>query len=259
MSIYQHYRNEEHAFVDQVLTWKEQVETFYTTQLTDFLDPREREIVNSVIGKTNEDITVSFFGGDKEAERKRAIIAPYYEQTDVADFEIILYQANFTKKFVNIQHGDVMGAFLGLGLERKKMGDIIINNDQLQIYTTKDIGIYVQANLNAINRANIQLEEVPLIQHLERTDVWKEQTHSVSSMRLDNLVKETYRISRKKAAELINRKFVKVNFKTVEDPAMIILEGDLMSVRGLGRSRILEIGGKSRKHRTFVTTAVLKT
>lgn len=114
-------------------------------------------------------------------------------------------------------------------------------------------------NLNAINRANIQLEEVPLIQHLERTDVWKEQTHSVSSMRLDNLVKETYRISRRKAAELINRKFVKVNFKTVEDPAMIILEGDLMSVRGLGRSRILEIGGKSRKHRTFVTTAVLKT
>ena len=152
-----------------------------------------------------------------------------------------------------------MGAFLGLGLERKKMGDIIINNDQIQIYTTKDIALYVQTNLVAINRANIRLEEVSLNESLERNDIWKEQTHSVSSMRLDILIKEIYRISRNKAAQLIKREQVKVNFKTVSDQAMTVLEADLISVRGYGRSRIIEIGGMSRKNKTFVTSAVLKT
>ncbi|HLR59921.1 MAG TPA: YlmH/Sll1252 family protein [Pseudogracilibacillus sp.] len=259
MSIYQHYRQEEHSFVDQVLTWKEQVETYYTAQLTDFLDPRERQIVKSVIGEANEEIRISFYGGDKEAERKRVLIKPYYEETTINDYEIILFQASFPKKFINIQHGDVMGAFLGLGLERKKMGDIIVNDDQLQIYTTKDVAMYVQTNLIAINRANVQLQEVKLNQKLERNEIWKEQTHSVSSMRLDVLIKEIYRMSRSKAAELITRKQVKVNFKIVNDPAMLILEADLISVKGYGRSRVLELGGLSRKQRTFVTTAVLKT
>lgn len=259
MSIYQHYREEEHSFVDQVLTWKEQVERFYTAHLTDFLDPRERQIIKYIIGETNEEIKVSFFGGDKEAERKRAVIAPYYEEQIESDFEIVLYQADFAKKFINIQHGDVMGSFLGLGLDRKKMGDIIVNDDQIQIYTTSDIATYVQANLNTVNRATISLKEVPLEQALDRKDVWKEQTHSVTSMRLDILVKEIYRMSRSKSAQLINRKQVKVNFKTMDNPAMLIYEADLISVRGFGRSRILEIGGMSRKERTFVTTAVLKT
>lgn len=259
MSIYQHYRQEEHSFVDQVLTWKEQVEIYFTAQLTDFLDPRERQIVKTVIGEANEEIKVSFDGGDTEAERKRAIIAPYYEEKAISDFKLVLFQASFAKKFINVQHGDVMGAFLGLGLERKKMGDIIVNDNHLQVYTTEDIAMYVQTNLNAINRANVRLEEVPLSQSLDRNEVWKEQTHSVSSMRLDIIIKDIYRISRSKSAELITRKQVKVNFKTVVDPAMLVLEADLISVRGFGRSRVLEIGGKSRKQRTFVTTAVLKT
>lgn len=259
MSIYQHYRQEEHSFVDQVLTWKEQVERYYTAQLTDFLDPRERQIVLSVIGEANEEVRISFNGGDNKAERKRALIAPYYEESTISDYKLVLFQANFPKKFIDIQHGDVMGAFLALGLERKKMGDIIVSDNQLQIYTTEDIAMYVQTNLIAINRANIQLQEVSLYQNLDRNEVWKEQTHSVSSMRLDVLIKEIYRMSRSKAAELITRKQVKVNFKTVADPAMLVLEADLISVRGYGRSRILEMGGMSRKQRTFVTTAVLKT
>lgn len=259
MSIYQHFREEEHSFVDQVLTWKEQVEMFYTSEVTDFLDPRERQIIRSVIGETNEDLKVTFFGGDKEAERKRAIIAPYYEEKTNSDFEIVLYEATFAKKFINLQHGDVMGAFLGLGLDRKKLGDIIVNDNKIQLYTTSDIALFVQANLNTINRATINLEEVQLDQSMSRSEVWKEQTHSVTSMRLDILIKEIYRMSRSKASELITRKQVKVNFKTVDNPAMLILEADLISVRGHGRSRVLNVGGKSRKERTFVTTAVLKT
>lgn len=259
MSIYQHFRQEEHQFVDQVLGWKEQAEVFYTSELTDYLDPRERQIIRFIIGEKNEEIFFHFFGGDSEAERKRAIIAPYYQEIKTSDYEIVLLEAKFAKKFISLTHGDVMGSFMGLGLDRKKMGDIIVGDDKLQLYTTKDLSTYILANLTSINRANIQFEEKQLGTHIVRQDIWKEQSHSVSSMRLDVLIKEIYRMSRTKAAELITRKQVKVNFKEVNDSAMILMEADLISVRNYGRCRIIVIGGKSKKDRTFITAAVLKT
>src|SRR5690625_7764586 len=78
MSIYQHFRPEEQPFVDLVLGWKDDVETQYKTVLTDFLDPREQLIFESVIGKQS-DLNLTFFGGYDKAERKRAILAPFYE------------------------------------------------------------------------------------------------------------------------------------------------------------------------------------
>src|SRR5699024_12769125 len=98
-----------------------------------------------------------------------------------------------------------------------------------------------------------------LEESIESNDIWKEQTDSVSALRVDISIKETYRMSRSKAAQRISREQVKVNFKTVSDQAMTVLEADWISVRGYGRSRIIEIGGMSRKNKTFVTSAVLKT
>lgn len=36
MSVYEHYRKEEHSFVDQVLEWKTMVMEEYRPKLTDF-------------------------------------------------------------------------------------------------------------------------------------------------------------------------------------------------------------------------------
>ena len=86
MSIYQHFRKHEHPFVDQVISWKEQVERTYTSYLTDFLDPREQQIVSSIVGSSNEEIKFIFFGGGDETERRRGIIAPFYEEISDKQF-----------------------------------------------------------------------------------------------------------------------------------------------------------------------------
>src|SRR5699024_11210228 len=112
MSIYQHFRKHEHQFVDQVLSWKEQVERTFTPYVTDFLDPRERHILASLIGYTNEDVQYGFYGGATHVERQRAIIAPYYEEITEADFEITLLEATFPEKFVTLKHRDVLGTFV---------------------------------------------------------------------------------------------------------------------------------------------------
>ena len=51
MDIYQHFRPEEKDFIDQVLGWAEQVREQYAPKLTDFLNPREAEIIRMLIGK----------------------------------------------------------------------------------------------------------------------------------------------------------------------------------------------------------------
>src|SRR5690625_6844211 len=80
MGIYQHFRKEEHPFIDQVLSWKEDVERTYRYRLTDFLDPREQQIIESIIGTNNEELQLVSYGGGKYSERKRVIIAPFYEE-----------------------------------------------------------------------------------------------------------------------------------------------------------------------------------
>ena len=47
--IYQHFRKDEQPFVDQVLGWKKIALDQYRMKLTDFLDPREQFITQSVI------------------------------------------------------------------------------------------------------------------------------------------------------------------------------------------------------------------
>src|SRR5690625_1627851 len=124
MGIYQHYRKEEHSFIDQVLSWQEYVKTRYQAKLTDFLDPREQQIVESVIGKTNDEIQLRIHSGTEHLERKRLIIAPFYEDVTDTSFRLTLMQATYNEKFISLLHRDVMGAFLSLGITRDKLGDI---------------------------------------------------------------------------------------------------------------------------------------
>lgn len=258
MSIYQHFRKHEHPFVNQVLSWKEQVERTYTSYLTDFLDPREQEIVMTLIGTTNDDIHFFFFGGTEDTEKKRAVIAPFYEEITDEHFQITLLEASFPEQFVTIQHRDILGAFMSLGIERNKLGDIRVTNDRFQIVIAKELAPYIQMNLTKVNNAHITLVEKDVAYILENEDEWMIQTQTVSSLRLDVIVKEVYRMSRKDAVNYIKGNRVKVNFTDIDDPAIQLIAGDLISVRGHGRSKLVEIKGNTRKEKIRIKTAKLK-
>ena len=259
MSIYQHFRKHEHPFVDQVLSWKEQVMRHYTLYQTDFLDPRDQQIVESIIGTTNEEVLFTFFGGAEEAERKRAIIAPYYEEITDDVFEVNLLEGNFDSRFVNIKHRDILGAFTSLGIDRKKIGDIYVTESRFQFFIAAELSSFVTLNLTKIKNASITLREKSFSQLIENQDVWVHKQHTVSSLRLDVIVKEVYQMSRKDAVRYIKANRVKVNFTDIDDPAMQILKNDLISLRGFGRSKVIDLHGKTRKDKWRITSARLKT
>ncbi|HZW68523.1 MAG TPA: YlmH/Sll1252 family protein [Pseudogracilibacillus sp.] len=257
MPIYQHFRKNEHPFVDRAIDWMNNVRDQYTVYVTDFLNPREREIVTSVIGLNNEEVKFSFFGGVDDAERERAVIAPYFVDIDEADFELIGLEATYAQKFVTLEHPDVLGAFTSLGIDRKMIGDIFVHDGRIQLITTEEFKHYVMQELTEIKRTKVSFKEVAL-QDIEKDEQnWQRKHHTVSSMRLDVVVKAVYQLSRKNATKLIESERVSLNYALESNPATLLGPGDLLSVRGYGRCKLIADEGRTRKDKHRLIAARL--
>ncbi|GAA0445769.1 RNA-binding protein [Lentibacillus halophilus] len=258
MDIYQHFRKDEKPFIDQALSWIDDVEKTFQPKLTDFLNPREQQIVDMLAGTSLEDITVLKHGGHPSTERNRIVIAPRYEPITEDTFQLALLQGFYHSKFVSLTHSDVMGAFLSLGIKRKKLGDIIVEDGLVQMVVADEIIPYVLANLTTIKKTSIRLDEKPLSTMIESKTDWIESTHTVSSLRLDTVVKAIYKLSRTKASDMISQGLVKVNHKIIDDKKFTLQEGDILSLRGKGRSKLVHNNGYTKKGHINITVAVLK-
>jgi RNA-binding protein YlmH len=246
MNIYQHFRPEERDFIDQVLEWKRFVEDSYTTKLTDFLDPRSQQIVRIIFGESDS-VKCHFFGGFDSAERKRVLLAPEYYVFNQQDFLISAHEIEYPTKFVTIEHPQVLGSLMSLGLKREKFGDILMFGNRIQILVAQEIDSYLSLNLTSIGRAKVTLYPVTLSELVYTENLWIEQTTTVSSLRLDTMVAALFNISRQKSQLVIEQGHVKVNFTTIEKPSFECGEFDLVSVRGYGRAKLLSIDGKTKK------------
>lgn len=256
MDIYQHFRKEERPFIDQVLAWRDDVEMKYQRKVSDFLNPREQLIVKTIMGN-DPDLVYGFDGGHEDTERKRVIIAPEYEVIEGGDFGLTLLEASYPQKFITLEHRDVLGAFMSLGIKREKLGDLVVEDGTIHIVAATEISDFIKMNLTGVKKANVEFVEKPIEQLLENNEAWQTKENTVSSLRLDVLTKEIYGMSRKKAGMHIDAGHVKVNHRIVDDAAFQLEEGDLISLKGKGRSRLKEVRGQTKKEKFRVTTAKL--
>ncbi|AQQ53790.1 YlmH family RNA-binding protein [Planococcus lenghuensis] len=245
-SLLQHFRKDEQPFIEQAAGWLREVEDRYTPKLTDFLDPRERFIVRSVVGASG--IMTASEGLFPDAERQRMLLYPEYLEPVKEDFNITVFTVNYPSKFVTLAHPDVLGSLMGLGLGRGKFGDIRVDGDVIQVAIADEISQYVRTNFVTAGKVKVSLEAVEgEEQLLVQTEEWLEETLTVSSMRLDTVLASIFNISRQKASALINGGRVKVNWTVTEQPSFELHESDLLSVRGLGRVRVIMIEGRTKK------------
>jgi len=82
--------------------------------------------------------------------------------------------------------------------------------------------------------------------------VLQETVLSAASLRLDAVAGDAFRLSRAKIAELIRAGRARVNWKTEDDPSAPLREGDIVSLKGYGRIKIVGVEGTSRSGRTLV-------
>jgi RNA-binding protein YlmH len=257
MNIYQHFRPEERDFIDQVLHWKNQVMAQYSAKLTDFLDPREQHILKMLIGENGE-VNYKFFGGSLGVERQRAFIFPDYVTADEEDFQISLFEINYPQKFVTIEHRQVLGTLMSLGLKRGKFGDILIQDNKIQFFAAKEISDYIKSNVESIGRAGVKLIEISNENVISTNELWVENDLTISSLRLDTVISGIYRLSRQKSLTLIQHGLVKVNWTLIENPAFTCELGDMVSVRGHGRAKIINIDGKTKKDKWRISVGKQK-
>lgn len=246
MNIYQHFREDEQSFIDQVVDWILQVENQYAPYLTIFLNPRQLFIVQSVIGQYDT-IQYQTFGGYEGAEQQRVLIYPPYYEPTPADFEITLFEINYPTKFAELSHGQIMGTVLATGISRGNLGDILTDGERWQFFIDTTMKEFVLMNIDRVGRVNVHLEEQPLENLVKITDKWEMEEIVVSSLRIDVVLARALNLSRNRAKSLINDQKVKVNWVEAERPDIDVEEYDILSVRGFGRVKIGPQLGTTRK------------
>ncbi|WP_280769065.1 RNA-binding protein [Salipaludibacillus daqingensis] len=246
MSIYEHFRKEEHSFVDQVLDWKSIVEEEYRWKLTDFLDPRQQKIVQQLIGN-HDDVNVQFWGGQDGVERKRALLYPDYMSPEKEDFQVAAFELRYPSKFVSIDHPQILGSLMSIGMKRDKFGDILSSDDRFQMVLSQEVADYVLVNFQSVGKAKVELKALSEENVIKQVKNLEETFVTVSSMRLDTVISEAFHLSRSKVKPAIVNGSVKVNWKLVDDPSFSLTQGDVLSMRGHGRCEIIEMEGKTKK------------
>ncbi|MCT4785495.1 RNA-binding protein [Exiguobacterium aestuarii] len=256
MSVYDHYRPSERAFVEQVLDWVQQVEDSYVLKLTDFLDPREQQIVKQLVGKQ---LVIHDDGGFEGAERRRLILAPEYYELNVDDFEIEIRRIEYPTKFVDLTHRQVTGTLLNAGLKRQKFGDVVLEDEIVQFATTREAVGFIEMNLERVGKAKVRISAVAKDDILVVPETeWVEGFGIVSSLRFDTVVSEVLNISRQKAQALVKHGDCKVNHKAIEDPSFMLEPDDLLSVRGYGRIKMMEILGSTKREKIKIQYGTIR-
>lgn len=257
VNVFQHFRSDEHPFIESVNDWLERVSIQYAPHLTEFLDPRQAFIVESITGQ-RADIKFRFYGGHSDAERCRCLLYPDYFEPTENDFEIKMFEINYPKKFSELSHGKILGTLINSGIRRDSFGDIITDGQRWQIFTTKDISRYLESQTSKIGNVSVRLEESDPADAIEEINKWENETTTASSLRLDVVISSVYAISRQRSKQLIESGKVKVNWTQVVRPDFQLAELDIVSVRGFGRIQLVELDGKTKKDKFRINIGVLR-
>lgn len=257
VNVYQHFRKDEHPFVDMVGDWIEQVDSQYTPYLTDFLDPRQAFILETLV-KARGELELMFYGGYEVAERRRVLIYPNYYEATNDDFDIELYEISYPTKFGSLSHGKILGTLISTGLKREFFGDIISDGSRWQLFIKKEMAHYVTSQLDKIGKLPVKLKECDYTQMIEPKDSWEIEMMTVTSMRLDTVIASAFNISRQRSKLLIESGKVKINWTEVSKIDFLLEHLDIVSIRGFGRIQIREIEGKTKKERIRLQVGMLR-
>ncbi|TJY43359.1 RNA-binding protein [Cohnella pontilimi] len=250
--IYEHFHPDEKAFVDRAWEWVERAAERHETKRTDFLDPRQAHVLFA-LAKRHPDAAIRLDGGYAGAERKRAIIAPDYRPLDAEDMGIaVLDITSDDRRISELDHGDYLGALLGLGIKRDKIGDLHVRDDGCHALIAEEIAVFITGQMRQAHRVEVSVGVLPLPQLREVAQTLEEQVLSVASLRLDGIASDVFRLSRTKIVEPIRAGRCRVNWKTEENPSTPLRAGDVVSMKGFGRFKLLEVEGVSKSGRTRV-------
>lgn len=219
---------------------------------TDFLTLSEQTIFHSISGMLPP-VRFVLSGGFELSERKVVCFLPSYEESLWNPPFECLKISPLNRKFAEeLSHRDYLGAIMNLGIERSMLGDIVLKDGDAYVFVLKKMSPYLQESVTSIRHTSVT---VTVSEHAGEflAPEYEEIQGTVSSVRLDSIVALCGRLSRTKAVSYIEAEKVSVNGQAAAQVSRTVKEGEILSIRGIGKFRFVGVGGQSKKGRTVVT------
>lgn len=217
---------------------------------TAFLSKREQMLAAELL--RGQDFV--FFGGPAMAEREVCCHVPEYldeswltgDEGPIAAVRAVYFVGD------TLTHRDFLGALMGCGIKRETVGDIYVSEGSCDFLVTREILPYLLQNFLSAGRTKLHVEQIPIDQiHVPEQKV-KAVRDTVSSLRLDGVVSSGFSISRGKAADYIAAGKCELNYAPCMKGDKQAAEGDVITIRGLGKIRLETIGGNTKKGRIAI-------
>lgn len=219
---------------------------------SDFLNLNELNILHTT-PKQEWFTSYETYGGYEFSERQMVAFLPdalcYDYEYPISVIKVSPLQKKFSDK---LSHRDYLGAILNLGIERCKIGDILVEENHAILFVHKTLEKFLLDELRRIKHTSV-MTAVEDMQEFHYEPTTKEIKGTVSSLRLDSLLALAFASSRSKLVAFIEGGKVFVNGKLITSNGYQIKENDIVSVRGLGRFRYIETMSQTKKGRYYIT------
>lgn len=196
----------------------------------------------------NQSVSYRFFGGYEGAQR--VMLGSFPDWAEDFSFPITAITFSF-RKTDTLSHRDFLGSLMALGLKRETVGDILVENGRAVVFLVTEVKEYVLNQISKIGRMGVTLNEGYSLP-LPKSNKMIEVTDTIASNRLDCVVSSVSSVSRGVANELIEQGLVSVNSVVCQKPTKLIVDGDILTVRGKGKFTVCSLSGKTKKQRTVL-------
>lgn len=222
---------------------------------TEFLNMYQENIIRKELERIKAKNYI-LTGGYSEAESKILIMYPEKITEEIAKenitniIKVIKIQLPNEQKG-KYQHRDYLGTIMQFGLERERIGDIIVYEDEAYVIVLSENAQYIKDSLQTTKKfKKSKIEIIDIVEMKVKKPEFEEIKISVNSQRLDNFISEICKISRSETTRLIESELVSINCKIETKQTKTVETGDVLIIRGKGKfivSDFLDINRKGKQ------------
>ncbi len=232
------YTKEEKILVANILDKARIFERTGVIQYSNFLDPYQSMIVKRALEEKNIDYQMIRL--DERCEQTVFLFGTNFSP-------VTIYRGTFEE---SLCHSDILGTLFSIGFNRELIGDIFVEENCFYLTNLERMNSFLEEHLYKIKHQIISLERVESI-FLEK-EPYQKISLIISSYRMDHIVSLLSKKSRAQSLEMLKRKEVVLNYQEVTNGAVQIKEGDVFSIRHVGKFRLGPTLKSTRKQKRVV-------
>lgn len=224
---------------------------------TEFLNMYQENIIKQELDRIKEKNYI-ITGGFEDAESKILVVYPEKIPEEIAQKSIHNLIVAIKIVLPNEQNGrymhkDYLGTIMQFGLERERIGDIIVYDNKAYVLTMRENAEYIKSSLqetSKFKKSKIEIIDISEIEVKEKE--FEEIKITINTPRLDNFVSEITKNSRNETTKLIQSEQVFVNCKVETKQSKIIEKGDILIIRRSGKFIVSEFKHINKKGKQIV-------